>query len=268
MPWIPIKDALRREREAAGYTTYLLANRVGMSDRQIRKIESENPPGSVFGSNVYALASALGVPKEKLFTWVPRKPKPSTPEAKPRRTRKLDAGPRTLEELAELERESRLSGATLSPHVETSEGPLEMLGAERAIECHTQYGAFDGERFLVTGMVDQHKPMPIEAAKLLGTQAGMGGRFQIGRLLFYGALFQVTVFCPTAELTRQLINVHRDREQTNVLVRFMVARSKGRWKGFVGLEKDARPMPYGLIVEKILHDVPDPWEQDSEKVLP
>jgi transcriptional regulator with XRE-family HTH domain len=251
-------------REVAGYSIAALAQKSGLSERQIGKIESDKPPATIFVTTLNTFTKLLGCTREDLATLVERKPTAAPVDAKPARRRAPSYKPRTLEELAEMEREARLGGEVLSPRVETADGTFEMLGAERAVECATQYGAFEGQRFLIEGMIQQHKPLSAETAKVLGTQSGVGGRFQLSREIFYGILFTVTVLTPTADLTRHLIDLHRERQPANVIVRVLVARPKNKWRGFVGLETDARPAPFAFVVEKAIDIV----EGASAKLRP
>jgi transcriptional regulator with XRE-family HTH domain len=252
MPWVPKKGALRKFREAAGYSIAALARKSGLSERQIGKIESDKPPATSFVTTLSTFSKLLGCTKEDLATWVERKPTVAPVDVKLPRRRAPSYRPRTVEELAKMEREARLGGEVLSPRVRTADGVLEVLGAERAVECGTQYGAFEGQRFIVEGMVEQHKPLSAETARVLGTQSGVGGRFQLSREIFYGMPFTVTVLTPTADLTRHLIDLHRERQPANVIVRVLVARPKNKWRGFVGLETYARSMPYAFVVEKVI----------------
>jgi transcriptional regulator with XRE-family HTH domain len=261
MPWVPIKDALRTHREGKGYTIAALARRAGMSERQIGKIESDHPPGAIFGSNLSALAKVLDCKKEDLATLVAKRPKVTATDidAPKKRGGRRSVHPRTVAEIADAERAYRLSGEQMSPtHCETPHGRFELLGAERIVECRTQYGAFDGQRFLVTGLIEQHKPLPTETAKILSTAAGIGGRFEISRLVFYDVPLAVTVLTATAELTRKMLDYARDRSPVGMIVRVLVARPKGRWKGFVGLEKDSKLEPFAFVVDHVLDAPPDP----------
>jgi transcriptional regulator with XRE-family HTH domain len=249
MPWIPKKDGLRKFREAAGYTLYQLAERTGLSDRQLGKIESDKPPATIFGSTLIALAKTLGCTKEDLATWVARKPSVTSNEAKPARGRKSPTRRRRLPELAAMERESRHQGRALSPSVDVGRGMLELLGPERLIEIDTQYAVFEGERFLVGGLVTAHKPLSPDAAKVIGSEPGVGARFELSREIFRGMPFNATVLTQTTDLTRHLMEIQRDREQACVIVRVLVARPKNKWRGFVGLDPEARPVPYAFVVE-------------------
>jgi transcriptional regulator with XRE-family HTH domain len=247
MPWIPKQNALRRFREAAGYSLYQLAERTRLSERQLRKIESDKPPATIFGSTLTTLAKVLACTNEDLATWVARKPVAAPVTTSPRR--KPSPRPRTLSELAAMERESRHSGDSPSPSVDTGRGTLEMLGPERLMEIDMQYMVFEGERFLVGGLVEGHESLANDAAKIIGSDPGVGGRFQVAREIFYGMLFVVTVLTPTTDLTRHMMDILRDREQACVTVRVVVARPQKKWRGFVGLEADARPVPYAFVVE-------------------
>ena len=130
MPWIPKKHTLRKIREDAGHTVYTLSVRSGVSDRQIRKIESDNPPGGIFGSNLYALADALGCKKEDLATWTAERPRrqPAVAEPDEKAKRRSRNGalpkPKNLAELAEMERSLRLRDSIEPRPIETELGEL------------------------------------------------------------------------------------------------------------------------------------------------
>lgn len=253
MPWIPKKDALRRIREQRGFTIYMLAARVGMSERQIRKIESDNPPGAIFGSNLYALADVLGCTKEELADWTARRPRRETSTEPPANTKKRSsaANPKTLWELAEFERRMRLAEHLETPPVETPAGTFPPLTAELYAECHTQFAVYDGQRFLVVGRIEQHKPLTYASAKALDTEAGVGGRFELGRDIAYGVPFFVTVFVKTADETRRLLHLVRDDRTAAVVVRVLAQPPKGHWKGFPSL-REAEPVPFALVVDTVL----------------
>jgi transcriptional regulator with XRE-family HTH domain len=249
MVWIPKKDALRKFREAAGYSIYQLAERSGLSERQIRKLESESPPATMFGSTLGILTKVVACTKEDLATWAARKPVAANAAPKSTRAGKSSSRPRTLTEMATMERDSRHSGTIISPMLDTGFGELEMLGPERANEIDAQYALFEGERLIVGGVVEQHKPLPPDVARVIGSEPGVGGRFQLAREVFYDMQFRVTVLTPTAELTRHVMELQRDREPASVIVRVVIARPKNKWRGFVGLEKDSRPVPYAFVME-------------------
>jgi transcriptional regulator with XRE-family HTH domain len=263
MPWIPKKDALRKFREAAGHTIYTLALRVGISERQIRRLESEEPPSVIFGSNLYALASALGCTKEDLATWTARRPRRSTAENAPTEPPKTRARtqsavkPKNLSELAELERSLRLrEGIEVRP-IETTLGSFDLLDAERLSECHTQFGAYENHRFLVVGRIEQHKALSYAAAKILKTETGIGARFELGREIAYDVPLIVGVITTTAEHTLGLLDVARLPSAAAVIARVHVARPKGHWKGFAPTNGQNEPLPFAFVVETVLSELPE-----------
>jgi transcriptional regulator with XRE-family HTH domain len=263
MPWVPRKDALRQRREAAGLSIYELAAKVGISERQIRTIESDTPPGSIYPKTIQSLADVLRCEKTALATWVARKGDAPAPATQGQRSQLPDGTPKTLEELAAMERNSRLAGVAASRFTETSDGVLEWLGAERLVEINAQFGAFEGEPFLVCGIVGQHQPLPPETAQMLGIESGVGGLFEITHALLYDVPFGVTVLSPGAEITRYLLDLRRDEVAAELLVRVIVQRPKESWLGFVGLEADAQPLPYALWVEGAV-TANFPWRTPAE----
>jgi hypothetical protein len=249
-------------REAAGLSIYDLAARSKISEKQIRTIESETPPATIFASTVRDLAIALKCEKENLATWVERKP---TGDETP--ANETDASeyvlPRTLAEMAAAEREARLAGELVCPPVDTPYGACELLTAERALEIRAHYGAFEGQRFVVTGIIDKHAALPNPVEAVLQLDSGIGAAFLIGRLIFYDVVLGITVLTTTADFTRYLLDVQRVREGVHLTVRVVVVRPHEDWTGFVGLEPDAGPLPYAFVVEAAFDPPPDPKELSS-----
>jgi transcriptional regulator with XRE-family HTH domain len=255
---------LRRCREAAGLSIYALAERSSISERQIRTIESDTPPATVFPSTLRDLALALKCEKADLAFWVEKKPfTGETPRNDPDASEYVP--PRTLDEMAAAEREARLAGESMAPPIEGPYGTFELLGAERAVQIRTQYGAFEEQRFVITGTVDNHAALPRQAEAVLQIDGGVGGAFLIGRLIFYDVVLGITVLTTTAELTRYLLDMQRVRGWLHLVVRVVVARPHGDWAGFVGLtsELDAGPLPYAFVVEAAFEPPPDTKELSS-----
>jgi hypothetical protein len=243
-------------RELAGLTTHDLAARSRLSERQIRTIESDNPPGTIQGGTVRDLAIALKCEKYDLAFLVEKKPEANDPDVS-------GSLPRTLDEMATAERDARLAGHQLSGSLETPYGVCELLGAERAIEIRSQYGAFEGERFVVTGIIDKHAPLSSETESILQLQSGIGGAFLIGRLIFYDVIFPVTVLTTASDFTRYLLDMQRAGTPLHLTVRVVVVRPNGDWKGFVGFEPDAVPLPYAFVAEAVFDPPKDPNELSS-----
>jgi hypothetical protein len=66
------------------------------------------------------------------------------------------------------------------------------------------FGAYEGHRFFVSGIVHDEKPLPDAAAKTLKTPTGVGARFQVSRLVAYDLpYFTITIVTTTAEHTRR-----------------------------------------------------------------
>ncbi|HJU21086.1 MAG TPA: helix-turn-helix transcriptional regulator [Casimicrobiaceae bacterium] len=266
MPWVPKKDTIRRLRELRNDTTWELARRAGISERQIRKLESETPPKSIRMFTLRSLARSLDCTPEEIATWEARRvlPKTARPQRRPQPKKRAinaltKAGLRmfTLAESASIERERRLRGETLGD-VKTPVGTFEMLGPERFAECCAQCGAYEGQLYLVVGKIVRSTPLDAELAKKLGTQADVGARFQLWRAFAPGSWFFVTVFTRTAKHTRELIEAGRDPIGfVAAIVRVHVARPKYKWRGFPLFEQQITPSPFALVVDTVFSLPPD-----------
>ncbi len=53
-----------------------------------------------------------------------------------------------------------------------------------------------------------------------------------------------------------MLELARNREDANLIIRVLVARPKHRWKGFVSLEKDSSPEPFAFVVDVVLPEPP------------
>src|SRR4051812_21631333 len=72
MTWVPVKNALRKLREAAKLEQRELAKKSGLTERTIRLLESKRAPKTMYASSVKALAGTLKCAPEELATWVSR----------------------------------------------------------------------------------------------------------------------------------------------------------------------------------------------------
>src|SRR5258706_14086573 len=70
MPWRPDGRALRQLRELRGFTLDDLAGKSGVSDRQIRAIESTRPPATIQLRTLRDLSGALKCEPDKIAAWV------------------------------------------------------------------------------------------------------------------------------------------------------------------------------------------------------
>ena len=73
MTWVPVRDAVRKLREAAKLEQRELAKKSGLTERAIRLLESKRAPKTMYAATVKALAGTLKCAPEDLATWVPRR---------------------------------------------------------------------------------------------------------------------------------------------------------------------------------------------------
>src|SRR5437899_10672916 len=72
MVWVPVKNAVRKLREAARLEQRELAKKAGLAERTIRLLESKRAPKTMYASSVKALAGVFKCAPEELATWVSR----------------------------------------------------------------------------------------------------------------------------------------------------------------------------------------------------
>jgi hypothetical protein len=100
---------------------------------------------------------------------------------------------------------------------------------------------------------------------VLGAEAGVAGRFYITRALFYEIVFGLTVVTVAADMTRYLLDVHREQDAVDLLVRVAVERPNDNWEGFIGFDDDAQPVSHAFVVERVV-TAKYPWmPEDNEE---
>jgi hypothetical protein len=71
MPWVPVRHALRKLREARGRSLQELEDESGVSIRSLTAIESRRPPSFVKAANAEAISLAFDPILKKYNDWPP-----------------------------------------------------------------------------------------------------------------------------------------------------------------------------------------------------
>jgi transcriptional regulator with XRE-family HTH domain len=249
MPWKPNGRALRALREKRGWTLDELASKSGVSDRQIRAIESPNPPATIQMRTIRDLSGALKCEREAIADWVDARPTGAPAHAAPEVASKLPPAS-TLARRAAAERKAKIRPR----HVAAADGAaVEVLGFDRLYEVDAAFAAFSengGARFAVEGTVAEHRAIPRYVEPVLDVQSGVGAQFLIVRKVAREPLY-VSVFTRSVEHTRRLIEAERAGQPVVVIARVAVARPRGEWKGFFIFEKQPKPHPWALVVDEV-----------------
>jgi transcriptional regulator with XRE-family HTH domain len=241
MTWVPVRDAVRKLREAAKLEQRELAKKAGLSERTIRLLESRRAPKTMYATSVKALAGVLKCAPEDLATWVARR-------------RGHDAGeldsvlalPPSSTLLRRAEREQELG------RDHEALGGVPLVGPTLLKRCHAACAAVAGERFAFAGVVKEYDALPARAAAALGVEVGQGARFLLARNVARGVPFYATVFTRSLEHTRTLIDHGEAKSRAELIARVLVHPAEGDWKGFFIYEKRPRPHPFAFVVEELL----------------
>jgi transcriptional regulator with XRE-family HTH domain len=265
VPFKPDGARLRELREQRGFTLEELSSKSGVSDRQIRAIESPSPPATIQLRTIRDLSGALKCNKEDIAIWVsrPRAPAaatsrhtthsaPATAAPAPQTEEDELAGKlpplSTLARRAALERKLKVPARRIA-------GPggkwIEVLGFDRLYEVDTAFGDWAGKRFGVEGAITEHRPIPRYVEPILRVKTGIGAQFLVVRKVAREPLY-VSIFTRTGAQTRRLIAAERAGQSISAVVRVVVTRPKGEWKGFFIFEKKPKPHPWALVVETLL----------------
>ncbi|HZS36707.1 MAG TPA: helix-turn-helix transcriptional regulator [Polyangia bacterium] len=264
MPFVPNGERLRALREQRGFTLEELASKSGVSDRQIRAIESASPPATIQLRTIRDLSGALKCEREEIATWISR---PSSARANVNVNANADAsderqtrGAResekheqklpplsTLAKRAALERRLRIPAR----HLQVAGERVEVLGFDRLYEVDAAFGDWAAKRFGVEGVVTEHRPIPRYVEPVLRVKTGIGAQFLIVREVAREPLY-VSIFTRTSAQTRKLIEAERAGAPIAAVARVVVTRPKGEWKGFFIFEKKPKPHPWALVIETLL----------------
>lgn len=249
MTWVPIRGAIRRQREAAKLEQRELAKKSGLTERTIRLYESRRAPKTMYASSLKALAVVLGCAPEDLAAWVTRPRRGSDDDDDDAIATAIALPPSsTLARRANRERALGRDGAV----VETPAGKLELLGPTLLKRCHAACATVAGERFAVSGVVKDYEALPARAAVVLQARVGHGSRFLFARNVARGVPFYATVFTRDAATSAALIAAGEAHARATVVVRVVVAEPAGDWKGFFIFEKRPRPHPFAFVVEALV----------------
>ncbi len=283
MPWRPNGKRLRALREQRGWTLEELASRSGVSDRQIRAIESTRPPKTIQMRTIRDLSGALKCEREQIATWVEHEitaePEPKAapapahvavqknsepPKAKRGQKKKAEHEPEardpevvergklprasTLARRAAMERQAKIAARSLA----CADGAaVEVIGFDRLYELDTAFAASERERFGVEGAVAEHRAIPRYVEPILDVKSGVGAQFLLVRKVAREPLY-LSVFTRSPDHTKKLIEAERAARPVSAIVRVVVARPHGEWKGFFIFEKQPRPHPWALLIEELI----------------
>jgi transcriptional regulator with XRE-family HTH domain len=245
MTWVPLKNALRKLREAAKLEQRELAKKSGLTERTIRLLESKRAPKTMYASSLKALAGTLKCAPEDLATWVSRRRGHDADDE----IDSLVALPpaSTLARRAQREQELGRGGEVF----QTERGRYERLGPTLLKRCHAACAAVEGRTFAVSGTVKDYEALPARAAAVLDVSVGHGSRFLIARNVAKGVPFYATVFTRTLDHTRALLDAAEGKSKITLLVRVVVAPPAEDWKGFFIFEKRPKPHPFAFVVEEL-----------------
>jgi transcriptional regulator with XRE-family HTH domain len=235
---------LRALRELRGWTLEELASRSGVSDRQIRAIESSRPPATIQLRTLRDLSGALKCQHEDVAQWFEadaRVPVEVSPVA-----HKLPPAS-TLAQRAALERKARIRPRL----IDSSTGKVEVIGFDRLYELDAAFGDHEGQKWAVEGKITEHRGLPPYVEPILDVKTGIGAQFLVVRKVAREPLY-VSVFTRSGEHTKRLIEAERKAHAVCAVARLVVARPKAEWKGFFIFEKRPRPHPWALVVDELL----------------
>jgi transcriptional regulator with XRE-family HTH domain len=248
MPWRPNGKQLRALREKRGWTLDELAAKSGVSDRQIRAIESPHPPATMQLRTIRDLSGALKCEREQVATWVESgAPAPAASREDDDDAAKLPPAS-TLARRAAAERKAKIRPRRLR----AGDGAeVEVLGFDRLYELDAAFGEYAGARLGVEGAVTEHRPIPRYVEPILDVKAGIGAQFLLVRKVAREPLY-VSLYTRAAAHTRRLIEAERAGTPVAAVARVVVARPKGEWKGFFIFEKKPKPHSWALLIEELL----------------
>ena len=248
MTWVPIRGAVRKLREASRLEQRELARKSGLTERTIRLLESKRAPKTMYAASVKALAGVLGCAPEELATWVSRPRRGGEDADDALETVLALPQPSTLARRAHRERELGRDGEVVTAGGER----FALVGPTLLKRCHAACATVAGERFAVSGVVQDYEPLPARAAAVLGVPVGRGSRFLLARNIARGVPFYATVFTRGLADTARLIAAGEKKARATVIARVVVAEPAGEWKGFFIFEKRPKPHPFAFVVESVV----------------
>jgi len=261
MPWKPIKGALRRAREARGWTGPILAARSEVSLRQIRNLESDDPPEWYRIITLDKLTVALHRQKEHLAQyWETTTSGPSLARGGPGYEPAAPGDPEleqdgaavaglpplgTLSARARLERQLGLQDLKLC----TRSGTCDLLGLDKFKRVFSRPKAHDCKQFAVQGTIDDYMGISSAQARVLDAEDGM--KFRVVREVAPRAPFYTTIFA-RAEHADALTEAMDSDRDVAVLVRVVHKPPSKNWKGFYWIEADRIGRHFAFLVEEIV----------------
>lgn len=170
--------ALRKAREARGWSVANLAARAGVSERTVTRLEASDAPSRP--DTVECVAKALGVPVAAIIggpasSRRARRAPPAAPapSAVPPVVATFTLPPRTtLDSLALLESKAGLSEKPLVDGVPR-------LLAKSLQDVNTANRGHRGRQFWIRGLVDRQRGLTADEANLLSSRRGDGARFLV-----------------------------------------------------------------------------------------
>ncbi|HEX6837532.1 MAG TPA: helix-turn-helix transcriptional regulator [Polyangia bacterium] len=248
MTWVPIRDSVRKLREAAKLEQRELAKKSGLTERAIRLYESKRAPKTMYAATVKALAGSLKCAPEDLATWIPRRRGHDVDDE----IQSILALPpaSTLARRAQREQELGRDHETLT----TTSGRYALVGPTLLKRCHAACATVDNELFAISGRLEDYDSLPARAAAMLEVKVGHGARFLVARNVARGVPFYATVFTRHLLQTRRLIDLAEGKSRATLLARVVVREPVDDWKGFFIFEKRPKPHPFAFVVEHILSD--------------
>ena len=248
MTWVPIRNAVRKLREAAKLEQRELAKKSGLTERAIRLLESKSAPKTMYAATVKALAGTLKCAPEDLATWVPRRRGHDVDDE----IQSVIALPpsSTLARRAQREQELGRDNETLT----TTSGRYALLGPTLLKRCNAACATVENGVVAVSGLLKDYDSLPARAATVLDVRVGQGARFLLARNVARGVPFYATIFTRDLAQTRQLIDLAEDKSRVTVLARVVVKEPVDDWKGFFIFEKRPKPHPFAFVVEHVIVD--------------
>jgi hypothetical protein len=252
MPWVPVKHALRKLREARGWSLKELEDESGVTVRSLTALEARKPPSFVKPENAEAISLAFDLDLKKYDDWPPK-----ARWIVWKATRDGGGGDDdtaqlpvhgTLSKASQIERELGLHATT----IQTSEGPAALLGLDRLNKALTLPKAHADQVFAVCGKVDQHKGMPSSVSKRLGVAPDEGAIYRVTRAVAKRLPLYVTVFAPHTETAKSLMDAYDSGERVVMLVHVAYDPYQGPWRGFFWFEDEGTAKKFAFVVDKIV----------------
>jgi transcriptional regulator with XRE-family HTH domain len=271
LKWVLTRGVLRKLRMERGWTQAMVAARSGMSVRQVKSHESRRPPKSIRSDYLLALAEVFKKDLKQIAEFDgPADSQPSPPSASHARKpvgeasvseleQSINGGEpqstapptlSTLSQRSERERQVRLDDV----RIETSRGPLPLLGLNWFKLIWSRPLKYDGARFVIIGDIDDYQGLSLAVRKTFDVKDG--GKYRLVRWLEEKTFFYTTAFAFTSEQADTLTPIALTKARTAMIVRVVYKEPVPRkWPGFYfyGSEK---PFEFGFLCEEILPSIP------------